>query len=705
MNKYLFFLLIFIIYYQSAISQCSPAPVLVYNSNDILCEGNTVNLTVSPTLASGCEVVSYVLVPPSGTPMPAQQQNQWSFTVSAGTYYARVNVKDDGSGTCPCSQGYSDQSNIIVVNPVPTTPSFNGPSTVLCGESASITASSVTNGTFIWTDAQYNFLFAGKTFTTPPLNAPTTFFVSEKVGDCEGPSAQVVIGVSTLTPPSFSIPNPEICKGESQILVVSNAGLNQTVRWFADNARNTLLGMGSIFQTPSLTNQTIYFADILQGNCYSNIVADTVKVEDLIDPIVADVSFCIGNTATVTHNPPQTNLTVNWYADFLGTQLVQVGNMFQTPILNQASEYFINYTKGNCKSNVRTVSFEPKIIEKPTVTDNFVCQGKSTVLSLSNSNGKIVNWYADSLKNQFIFQGNPFTTPVISTTMNYWVGTDSLGCKSNLAKIKVIAGTLPSKPTPTSNSPICELNDIQLNDITPNVTWAWTGPNGFASTDQNPTISNASVALHQGTYHLVVADEITKCESEATSIFVKVNPLPIIGLPQNLEAVENEPLQMIVSGGSVYNWSPATYLSDASIFNPIFLAPAESNTFPFTQTYTVNVTDAATSCSVEGTTTVTVAGKSGVVIYNTFTPNNDGKNDTWVIDYDNVWGDEYVIRVIDRNNVVVFSHEKGSYNDDWAGTDKHGNRLPEGSYGYVITKTGEKNSEILAKGVLNILLD
>ncbi|WP_426482592.1 T9SS type B sorting domain-containing protein [Chryseobacterium sp. R2ACT005] len=50
----------------------------------------------------------------------------------------------------------------------------------------------------------------------------------------------------------------------------------------------------------------------------------------------------------------------------------------------------------------------------------------------------------------------------------------------------------------TSNSPVCINSTVQLN-ATGGTTYHWTGPNGFTSNQQNPTIPNATTA-HSGTY-------------------------------------------------------------------------------------------------------------------------------------------------------------------------------------------------------------
>jgi len=55
--------------------------------------------------------------------------------------------------------------------------------------------------------------------------------------------------------------------------------------------------------------------------------------------------------------------------------------------------------------------------------------------------------------------------------------------------------TPPPAPTASNNGPICNGQNLQLNASTiSGVSYAWTGPNGFASTQQNPSITGATTA-------------------------------------------------------------------------------------------------------------------------------------------------------------------------------------------------------------------
>ena len=72
-----------------------------------------------------------------------------------------------------------------------------------------------------------------------------------------------------------------------------------------------------------------------------------------------------------------------------------------------------------------------------------------------------------------------------------------------------------------------------------------------------------------------------------------------------------------------------------------------------------------------------------VAAFNLITPNGDGQNDTWRID--NLSGD-YKIKVFTKTGQIVF--ETDNYNQDWAGTNKSGETLPEEVYYFIISIEG-----------------
>src|SRR5205823_7893250 len=86
-------------------------------------------------------------------------------------------------------------------------------------------------------------------------------------------------------------------------------------------------------------------------------------------------------------------------------------------------------------------------------------------------------------------------------------------CPSAAGTTSVVVNPIPATPAASNGGPYCSGGTIALS--TPAVasaTYAWTGPNGFASSLQNPTRANAAVA-DAGTYSVTIT--VSGCTSAA----------------------------------------------------------------------------------------------------------------------------------------------------------------------------------------------
>ena len=77
-----------------------------------------------------------------------------------------------------------------------------------------------------------------------------------------------------------------------------------------------------------------------------------------------------------------------------------------------------------------------------------------------------------------------------------------------------------------SNSPICIGKTLELK-ASGGTNYSWTGPNGFTSTDQNPTIPNTTV-LNNGQYSCSITGTIGGCDAVVDVIAVIEDKLPAI---------------------------------------------------------------------------------------------------------------------------------------------------------------------------------
>ena len=119
-----------------------------------------------------------------------------------------------------------------------------------------------------------------------------------------------------------------------------------------------------------------------------------------------------------------------------------------------------------------------------------------------------------------------------------------------------------------------------------------------------------------------------------------------------------------------YKWSPSVGLDRDDIKNPI-ASPTEDTR------YTLTITSDE-GCVLSDDILVRVIDKP--VIRNTFTPNGDGVNDVWEIDY---LGSYPEVRVDIFNRFGVKVHNSIGYLSPWNGMF-NGTELPVGTYYYVI---------------------
>lgn len=87
---------------------------------------------------------------------------------------------------------------------------------------------------------------------------------------------------------------------------------------------------------------------------------------------------------------------------------------------------------------------------------------------------------------------------------------------------------IPNAPEASSNGPVDEGSVLMLaaSSIS-GASYVWTGPNGFSSTDQNPTVSEAATLSMSGLYEVSVM--VNGCESPSAIVSVVVNEVNGVG--------------------------------------------------------------------------------------------------------------------------------------------------------------------------------
>ena len=140
-------------------------------------------------------------------------------------------------------------------------------------------------------------------------------------------------------------------------------------------------------------------------------------------------------------------------------------------------------------------------------------------------------------------------------------------CQSTLTTT-VTVNPIPVITTVGCNTPLCVGATLYLNaSATPSgCTYAWTGPNGFTSNQQNPTIANVTTA-NAGAYTCIATNN--GCSSTPLSTTLVVNPIPTITVNGTTPICEGLTISLFstTSGSSVHWTGPDGFNSNAP--NPI----------------------------------------------------------------------------------------------------------------------------------------
>jgi gliding motility-associated-like protein len=213
----------------------------------------------------------------------------------------------------------------------------------------------------------------------------------------------------------------------------------------------------------------------------------------------------------------------------------------------------------------------------------------------------------------------------------------SASCRVTSNVLTLTVNTAPSS-TATANTPLCTGNTLNLTASTGS-SYSWTGPNGFSSHVQNPSINNITAA-GAGDYKVTVTSG--SCSSTAT-VTVSVYAQPVANAGNDVIICEGDNTTLSASGGTSYSWSPAKGLSDAAIASPVasptdttayVVTVSNSNACTSTDTVIVNVlkkpvANAGANKEITQGQSVTLNGKAkGSAVEYYWTPSTYLSSDT-----------------------------------------------------------------------------
>lgn len=194
--------------------------------------------------------------------------------------------------------------------------------------------------------------------------------------------------------------------------------------------------------------------------------------------------------------------------------------------------------------------------------------------------------------------------------------------------------------------------------------------------------SSITVLDTEGDYYATAENGV--CAAAVSDIIeIDYVALPVIQMPDPITLFEGESatISPVYFNTDSVSWSPIDGdLDDVNAENPVVDAQTSGITV-----YTVEAFNGGNSCSASESIVVTV--RKPIKVPNCFTPNDEGTNDTWVIDGLETY-EKCVIKVFNRWGTPVHN-DTGLYTP-WNGKS-NGKVMPVGTYYWVIDPgTGEE---------------
>ncbi len=150
-------------------------------------------------------------------------------------------------------------------------------------------------------------------------------------------------------------------------------------------------------------------------------------------------------------------------------------------------------------------------------------------------------------------------TPTVTTTYTLTLGaSDCFPAGSMGVKTITVTSTLPP-PNITAPNGGCDNSNVTLTSLTNGGTYQWSGPNGFSSTVQNPTINNFSSA-NAGTYSLIISYG-SSCSTQQGTISLAVLTSPTVAInssPSSAVCAANQ-ITLTATGSTGFQLNPYTW--------------------------------------------------------------------------------------------------------------------------------------------------
>lgn len=509
---------------------------------------------------------------------------------------------------------------------------------------------------------------------------------------------------------------------------------------FSGNLNGTI--SGNVFNSAAINDGSNYnliirdvngcTSDTLKGKKTCPCSTQAAKLKDI------DYSICYGTKGSITFQTTPI-IDSNDGSEFvlhtgsknqIGTVLQRSTSgefTFDATKMQYGTTYFVHHIAGNIENGVISttdrcyaVSNGVSIVFKDKITIGLI--GDTTICANTNTNLIVKTADLGIFKITYTNQTQVFSinnvkngstirvSPTINSVYSISFATDAAGC---LAEV-VESAKINIRPKPTGSAgvdkSVCDY-DTQLNANVPpqyKVTWKSLSTASVTS-PSSLTTDVKGLKNGQNIFTLTIKDSICANSQiiDSVSIFVPIVP-KAINISLEMEAgdtimakVVEEAPQGSYSATRIDNPNEGRFdlFSNGQftyIANPSYVGVVR---FRF-----MICSELCTGICDTGEVRILIKPKKVIVkpievdVPNTITPNDDGKNDVWVIDNVEKFPSSELI-IFNRWGDILYKAKP--YSNNWNGSNQAGEPLPEGTYYYVL-RLNINDGKIL-KGDITIL--
>ena len=284
--------------------------------------------------------------------------NRFRASIVAGANFDRVEIRFGGIASLLTSL------DIYQATYRYKAPLITGNTTICEGTTATVVASLSAGETVGWfaTPTGGAAIVNTASFTTPVLNAATTYYVQITRNGCvNSERTPVLINVTSPVTPVVSPASTAICSGQSTILAVQAPVGGTVYNWYDAASGGNLVFTGASFSTPSLTADITYYVEASIGTC---INATRTPVSITVNPLPAtptpvssNVIIQSGQTVTLQVANSVPDVVYDWFDMSTGGTAIATNTATYTPnpALTQSKTYYVQArsTISNCVSTTR----------------------------------------------------------------------------------------------------------------------------------------------------------------------------------------------------------------------------------------------------------------------------------------------------------------------------------------------------------------